>query len=105
MTIAVVAEKPAVARDLAKVLGATARGDGYLHGDGYIVTWAIGHLVALAQPQEMRPEWRSWRRETLPMLPETWPLVVGEKTKDQFEVVRKIITSPKVDSVVCATDA
>ncbi|MDQ6663740.1 MAG: DNA topoisomerase 3 [Acidobacteriota bacterium] len=104
-TIAVVAEKPSVARDIAKVLGANQKGDGYLHGSGYIVTWAIGHLVALAQPHEIRPEWKHWRCNLLPMLPREWPLVVYEQTKDQFEIVRKIITSPKVDRIVCATDA
>ncbi|MCC6362671.1 MAG: DNA topoisomerase 3 [Bryobacterales bacterium] len=104
-SVAVVAEKPSVARDIARVLQATAQGKGYLHGGGYVVTWAIGHLVALAQPHEIRPEWRSWRRDLLPMLPESWPLVVSEQTKDQFEVVQKILTSPKVSSVICATDA
>src|SRR3984957_1956656 len=80
-TIAVLAEKPSVARDIANVLGATNKRDGYLHGNGYVVTWAIGHLAALAQPHEMDPAWRQWRRNLLPMLPETWPLVVYEKTK------------------------
>ena len=103
--MAVLAEKPSVARDIAKVLGATTRGEGYLHGNGYVVTWAIGHLASLAQPHEIRPEWKFWRRETLPMLPEVWPLVVYEKTKDQFEVVRKILSSPRVGRVICATDA
>jgi len=102
---AVLAEKPSVARDIARVLGAGTQGKGFLHGNGYIVTWAIGHLVELAQPHEVRPEWRQWRRDLLPMLPKEWPLVVYEKTKDQFEVVRRIITSPKVGRVVCATDA
>jgi DNA topoisomerase III len=104
-TIAVVAEKPSVGRDIAKVLGATTRGDGYLHGSGYVVTWAIGHLVALAQPHEINPEWRSWRADRLPMLPASWPLVVGDQTRQQFEVVRKILTSPRVATVICATDA
>jgi DNA topoisomerase-3 len=104
-SIAVLAEKPSVARDIAKVLGALNRGDGYLHGNGYIVTWAIGHLASLAQPHEIRPEWKSWRRDLLPMLPASWPLVVYEKTKDQFEIVRKILVSPKVGSIICATDA
>ncbi len=99
------AEKPAVARDIARVLGANNRGDGYLHGNGYVVTWAIGHLAALAQPHEIRPEWRTWRRDLLPMLPADWPLVVYERTKDQFEVVRRIFSSPKITRVVCATDA
>ncbi|HEX3744504.1 MAG TPA: DNA topoisomerase 3 [Bryobacteraceae bacterium] len=104
-TIAVLAEKPSVARDIARVLGAGSKGDGYLHGNGYVVTWAIGHLAALAQPHEIQPEWRSWRRNLLPMLPAAWPLVVYENTKDQFEVVRKILNSPKVSRIVCATDA
>jgi DNA topoisomerase-3 len=104
-SIAVLAEKPSVARDIAQVLGATTRGDGYLHGNGYVVTWAIGHLASLAQPHEMNPEWRQWRRDRLPMLPREWPLVVYEKTKDQFEVVRKILNSPRISQVVCATDA
>jgi DNA topoisomerase-3 len=104
-TVAVVAEKPSVARDIARVLKASTQGQGFLHGNGYVVTWAIGHLVALAQPHEIRPEWRSWRLDRLPMLPTEWPLVVGDQTRDQFEVVRKILTSPKIASVICATDA
>ncbi|WP_420236504.1 DNA topoisomerase 3 [Telmatobacter bradus] len=104
-TIAVLAEKPSVARDIAKVLGADKKGDGFLHGNGYVVTWAIGHLVSLAQPHDMRPDWKQWRFDTLPMLPETWPLVVYDKTRSQFEVVRKILNSPRVAEVVCATDA
>jgi DNA topoisomerase-3 len=104
-SIAVLAEKPSVARDIARVLGANSRGEGYLHGNGYIVTWAIGHLAALAQPHEINPAWKQWRREHLPMLPREWPLVVCEQTKDQFEVVRKILNSPRVAEIVCATDA
>ena len=102
---AIVAEKPSVGRDIARVLGASQHGEGYLHGNGYIVTWAVGHLVRLAQPHEIRPEWKAWRRDLLPMLPDEWPLVVYEETRDQFEVVRKILQSPKVGQIVCATDA
>jgi DNA topoisomerase-3 len=104
-TTAILAEKPSVARDIARVLGASQRGEGFLHGNGYVVTWAVGHLVSLAQPHEIRPEWKQWRLDTLPMLPDGWPLVVYEKTKPQFEVVRKILNSPRVTQVVCATDA
>ena len=104
-TIAIVAEKPSVARDIARVVGANQRGDGFLHGGGHVVTWAIGHLVQLAQPHEINPEWKRWRADLLPMLPREWPLVIGEQTKDQFEVVRKILNSPKVTEVICATDA
>src|SRR6202050_4565121 len=104
-TVAVLAEKPSVARDIARVLGAAKPGDGYIHGNGYVVTWAIGHLAALAQPHEINPEWRQWRRDSLPILPGHCPLVVYEKTKDQFEVVRRVLTSPRISRVVCATDA
>jgi DNA topoisomerase-3 len=86
-SVAVLAEKPSVARDIARVLGATKQGQGYLHGNGYVVTWAIGHLVALAQPHEIQPEWKHWRRDLLPMLPREWPLVVYEKTQPQFALV------------------
>jgi DNA topoisomerase-3 len=103
--VAVVAEKPAVARDIARVLGAERRGDGCLVGNGYVVTWAIGHLVGLAQPHEIRPEWRRWQREALPMLPREWPLVVAEERKEQFEAVRRILDDGEVERVVCATDA
>ena len=104
-TIAVLAEKPSVARDIARVLGADKRGKGYLQGNGYVVTWAIGHLVSLAQPHEINPQWRQWRFDLLPILPGHWPLVVYERTKEQFEVVQKILTSPRVSRIVCATDA
>ena len=105
MTIAVVAEKPSVGRDLAQALGATRRGEGTLSGNGYVVTWAIGHLVGLAEPEGIRPEWKRWRREDLPMLPESWPLNVFPATRPQFEVVRQVINAPDVESVICATDA
>jgi DNA topoisomerase III len=104
-TIAVLAEKPSVARDIARVLGADKRGDGYLQGNGYVVTWAIGHLVSLAEPHQMNPLWKQWRLESLPILPDHWPLVVYERSKEQFEVVQKILLSPRVSRVVCATDA
>src|SRR4051812_1104167 len=104
-SVAVLAEKPSVARGIAKMLGAGSKSDGYLHGNGYVVTWAIGHLAALAQPHEIHAEWKQWRRNLLPMLPQEWPLVVYDKTKDQFETVKRILTSPKVSRVVCATDA
>ncbi|WP_331107709.1 DNA topoisomerase 3, partial [Archangium sp.] len=103
--LAVVAEKPSVARDIARALGAREQAEGCFRGNGYVVTWAIGHLVGLAQPHEMRPEWKRWQRELLPMLPREWPLVVEEKTASQFQVVRRVMSAPEVDTVVCATDA
>src|SRR6218665_2604296 len=103
--LAVVAAKPSMARDIARAVGAREQGDGYFRGNGYVVTWAIGHLVGLAQPHEMRPEWKRWQRELLPMLPADWPLVGEEKTASQFQVVRRVMNAPEVDGVVCATDA
>jgi DNA topoisomerase-3 len=103
--IVVVAEKPSVARDLARVLGARERGEGYLRGSGYVITWAVGHLVTLAEPEQIDGRWKGWRFEMLPMLPREWPLVVVENTRSQFEVVRRLLRSPDTESVVCATDA
>jgi DNA topoisomerase-3 len=105
VSVAVVAEKPSVARDIARVLEARTRGEGRLTGNGYVVTWAIGHLVALAQPHEMRPEWKRWAPESLPLIPEEWPLVVLPDTKAQFDVVDEVLRDALVDEVVCATDA
>ncbi len=105
MSIAVVAEKPAVARDIARVLGAHQRGEGFLHGNGYVVTWAIGHLVRLAEPHEINLAWKRWRRDLLPMTPEQWPLVVSDHTREQYDIVCRILNDPVVERIVCATDA
>ena len=105
MSTLVVAEKPSVARDIAQVLGASARGDGYFHGGGHVVTWAIGHLVALAEPHEMNAAWKKWRLTDLPLLPPKWPLVVTERTRPQFDVVRRWLLDGDVTDIVCATDA
>ncbi len=101
----VIAEKPSVARDIAAVLGARQRGEGRLEGNGWIVTWAVGHLVALAQPGQIRPEWKAWRLDRLPMLPTEWPLEVVSGTRAQFEIVEKLLRTRQVETVVCATDA
>ena len=105
MTVVVVAEKPSVARDIAQVVGARTQASGWLHGNGHIVTWAIGHLVGLPQPHQINPAWKAWRAESLPMLPEEWPLAVLESTEEQFRTVRSLITDHEVEYVVCATDA
>lgn len=101
----VLAEKPSVARDIAAVLGATRREQGFLEGNGYQVTWALGHLVELQEPHEYHPEWKSWDLKTLPMLPETFALRPrGDKgAQDQLKVIWKLFK--KADSLICATDA
>jgi DNA topoisomerase-3 len=105
LMILVVAEKPSVARDIAHVLDARSRHEGYFQSDAHLVTWAVGHLVALAEPGEMNPAWKKWRLGDLPLLPETWPLVACESTRAQFETVRRLLLSAEVHEVVCATDA
>lgn len=99
----VIAEKPSVARDLAAVLKATSKGNGFLYGNGYTVTWAIGHLVTLPEPHQINPNWKSWSFQHLPMIPDSWPLIPVERTKSQLEVVESLIATCK--SIVCATDA
>ncbi len=101
--ILILAEKPSVARDIAAVVGAKKSGNGFLSGAGYLVTWAYGHLVALPEPHEIRAEWKSWRRDRLPILPASWPLKVVERTRPQFEVIRTLLE--QCSQVICATDA
>ena len=101
----VVAEKPSVGRDIARVLGAKARGEGYLYGEEYVITWAIGHLVSLCEPGEVDERYRQWRMADLPMLPERIPLKVLPNTRAQFEVVRKLMNSSRIGSIICATDS
>ncbi|MEE3331346.1 MAG: DNA topoisomerase 3 [Myxococcota bacterium] len=107
MTIAVIAEKPSVARDIAGVLGASAAERGVLRSDRYVVTWAVGHLVGLCEPHELRPDWRRWRSEALPMIPDSseWKLKPLTSGRDQLDVVAKVLRERGVTEIVCATDA
>lgn len=103
--IVVVAEKPSVGRDIARVIGCRTGGDGCLIGDRYIVTWAVGHLVTLAEPDEMDPKYKKWSFDTLPILPEDIPLKVIASSKSQYSKVKKLINDKDTDSLICATDA
>ena len=103
--IVVVAEKPSVGRDIARVIGCKTRGDGCLIGDRYIVTWAIGHLVTLVEPDELDEKYKKWRFETLPILPEEIPLKVIRQTGGQFTKIKKLMNDKETDSLICATDA
>jgi len=105
MTIAVLAEKPSVARDMARVLGARPAERGVLRGAGYAVTWAIGHLVGLCEPHELRPDWKRWRREALPMIPEQWKLKPLDSGREQLDIVASVLRDRDVSEIVCATDA
>ena len=101
----IVAEKPSVGKDIARVLGVKNKGEGYLYGEEYVVTWALGHLVSLCEPGEVNPQWQKWSMNDLPMLPADIPLKALPATMDQYKTVAKLLTSPKIDSVICATDS
>lgn len=101
----VLAEKPSVARDIAKHLNAGQRHDGYLAGSGWAVTWAFGHLVELKEPEEYRPEWKSWRKSLLPIIPDQFELRArgDDGARKQLEIVKKLFS--EAEQIVCATDA
>ena len=101
----VIAEKPSVAMSLAAVLGATERKDGYLEGSGYLVSWCVGHLLELAQPEAYKEQYAKWRYEDLPILPENWKYEVPKDKKKQLALLCRLMKDKRVDSVVCATDA
>ena len=103
--ILVLAEKPSVGRDLAKVLNCSQGGNGCLIGSKYIVTWALGHLVTLADPEVYGDQYKTWSLETLPMLPKKMELVVIKETSKQFGIVKSLLKRPDVDELVIATDA
>ena len=105
MQTLVVAEKPSVARDIARVLGARDRGESCLVGGGYVVTWALGHLVTLKEPEELDEKYKRWRMDTLPILPDEISLKVIPSSRDQYKVVKDLINAPETASVICATDA
>ena len=87
----VIAEKPSVAQSIAKVIGAYKRADGYLEGSGYIVSWCVGHLVELAQPQDYDEKYARWRIEDLPIMPHEWSYSISEGTAKQFRVLKKLM--------------
>lgn len=101
----VIAEKPSVARDIARVLNCNKKGNGYLEGDKYIVTWALGHLVTLADPESYDVKYKTWNLEDLPMLPERLKLTVIKQTGKQFNAVKSQLTRGDVGEIIVATDA
>ena len=101
----VIAEKPSVAQSIAGVLGATERKDGYMEGNDYIVSWCVGHLIELAQPESYDEALQKWTYESLPIIPDTWQHEVKSDTKAQYKVLYQLMHDNRVDSVVCATDA
>ena len=105
MTILVIAEKPSVARDLAKVLGARTKGEGFLEGNGYRVGWCIGHLLELAPPEAYDPTWKRWSTKTLPMLPVAFKLQPRKTAHKPLSVLKKLMRARDVTRIVNACDA
>lgn len=101
----VLAEKPSAAQSFAKVLGATKREDGYLEGNGYLVSWCVGHLVELAPPEGYDERYAKWKYSDLPIFPEQWKYQVSSSTRKQFGILKKLMARADVDSLICATDA
>ena len=101
----VIAEKPSVAKSIADVLGALDRQDGYFEGGGYLVSWCVGHLIELAEPESYGDQWKKWTFESLPVNPEHWQYEIKEDTKEQYDVLYGLLHDSRVDEVVCATDA
>ena len=103
--ILVIAEKPSVARDIAKVLKANQKGDGCLIGENHVVSWAVGHLVTLAEPEDYDEKYKKWNFSTLPILPEEMKLKAIQQTRSQLKVLHKWMNSAEIDSLICATDS
>lgn len=106
MPIVVVAEKPSVARDIARVMGARNKGKGFLEGQGYVITWALGHLVEFAEPDEYGAPWNErWSFAQLPIIPDPWKLRLVRRTAAQYTIVKKLINAADTSRIICATDA
>ena len=98
-------EMLSVAMSLSKVIGANQRGNGYMEGNGYLVSWCVGHLVELSQPEAYDEKYARWRYDDLSILPEHWQYQVSVSTKKQFGILKKLMQWKDVESLVCATDA
>ena len=101
----VIAEKPSVAQSIAKVLGCTKRREGFLEGEAFLVSWCVGHLVELAEPEHYDGKYEKWKREDLPIFPETWEYQVTEGTKKQYQILCELMRREDVSCVVNACDA
>lgn len=105
MSILVIAEKPSVAKSISAVLGAAKKKDGYMEGGGYLVSWCVGHLVALAEATAYDERYAKWALEDLPILPQQWKSIILPGTKKQYDILKNLMNSADVESIVCATDA
>ena len=105
MKTLVIAEKPSVGRDIARVLKCGKKGEGFLFSDEYIISWAVGHLVTLCDPEDYDKELKKWRMESLPIIPSNIKTKVIKDTKKQFNVLKKLMNYKEVSEIVCATDS
>ena len=104
--ILIVGEKPSVSRAISSVVGADTKHKGYTEGNGYLVSWCVGHLVGLKYPNDYGNSWENrWSFSQLPMIPEKWQFKVTESTKAQFDVLRELMNRSDVTEIICATDA
>ncbi len=101
----VIAEKPSVAKSIAEVMGAEEKKDGYFEGNGYLISWCIGHLIELAQPEDYKEQWKKWSYESLPILPKKWKYTIKKDTKKQYNILYQLLHREDVIVAICATDA
>ncbi|EAE5920468.1 DNA topoisomerase III, partial [Listeria monocytogenes] len=101
----ILAEKPSVGRDIANALNLQQKSNGYIEGKQYIVTWALGHLVTNATPEQYNPSYKEWNLEDLPIIPKKMKTVVISKTNRQFKIVKSLILDKNVKEIIIATDA
>lgn len=101
----VIAEKPSVGKAIANVLGANKLGDGYTEGNGYIVSWCVGHLVQLINPDEYDEKYKKWAFDTLPIIPANWKFSISSSTAKQYKIVKNLMYRSDINEIICATDA
>ena len=105
MKTLILTEKPSVARDFARGLGVRGKQDGYIENEHYIITWTVGHLVELFEPQDYIPAWKKWSFDNLPIIPESYRYKTIKRTEKQFNTIRRLLSGKNVDRIVLATDA
>ena len=101
----IIAEKPSVANSIAKIVNATTSKNGYKTGNGYIVSWCIGHLVTLANPDKYNEKYNDWNIEDLPILPDNFKTEIIKNTSGQYKILKELMLSNDVRELICATDA
>lgn len=105
MSKLIITEKNSVAQNIAEALGIAEKKNGYMEGNGFIISWCVGHLVELAEPASYGETYQKWTYESLPILPKKWNYEVKQDTKKQFDILVSLMNRNDVDSLVCATDA